>query len=73
MVDIFDREKVFIDRVLCRLRDDFPELKIVFEHITTRQAVDFVTDRDTLSPPPLARPQRLKVVPRNVAPIASIR
>lgn len=41
-VDVFDREAVFIDRVLAPLVQDFPELKIVFEHITTRAAVDFV-------------------------------
>ena len=41
-VDVFDREKVFIDRVLSPLMARFPELKIVFEHITTRDAVDFV-------------------------------
>jgi dihydroorotase len=43
-VDIFDREAVFIDRVLEPLTRDFPELKIVFEHITTAQAADFVRD-----------------------------
>ena len=42
-VDIFDREAAFIDRVLTRLVADFPELKIVFEHITTTEAADFVT------------------------------
>ncbi len=41
-VDVFDREAVFIDRVLTRLSSDFPELKIVLEHITTSDAVDFV-------------------------------
>jgi dihydroorotase len=41
-VDIFDREAVFIDRVLTSLVKDFPALKIVFEHITTREATDFV-------------------------------
>lgn len=41
-VDIFDREAVFIDRVLTPLVRDFPALKIVFEHITTREAADFV-------------------------------
>ena len=41
-VDVFDREAVFIDRVLSPLVKDFPDLKIVFEHITTRAAVDFV-------------------------------
>ncbi|MCU7941240.1 MAG: dihydroorotase [Candidatus Thiodiazotropha sp. (ex Cardiolucina cf. quadrata)] len=41
-VDIFDREQVFIDRHLRPLTRDFPALPMVFEHITTRQAVDFV-------------------------------
>ena len=46
-VDIFDREAVFIDKVLTPLVRDFPELKIVFEHITTRAAVDFVLSANT--------------------------
>ncbi|MDE0879509.1 MAG: dihydroorotase [Sphingomonas bacterium] len=41
-IDIFDREAVFIDRVLAPLIRDFPELRIVLEHITTEQAADFV-------------------------------
>ncbi|RSV16517.1 dihydroorotase [Sphingomonas sp. ABOLG] len=41
-IDIFDREAVFIDRTLRRLVDDFPALKIVMEHITTREAADYV-------------------------------
>jgi dihydroorotase len=41
-VDVFDREAVFIERVLDPLIRDFPELKIVLEHITTAQAADFV-------------------------------
>jgi dihydroorotase len=41
-VDVFDREKVFIDRAFTGLVRDFPELKMVFEHITTAEAVDFV-------------------------------
>src|SRR3954470_3849687 len=41
-VDIFDREKVFIDRVFAPLLRDFPGLKAVFEHITTVEAVAFV-------------------------------
>ena len=45
-VDIFDREAVFIDRVLAPLSAEFPELKIVFEHISTRAAVDFVLAAD---------------------------
>ncbi|WP_260582660.1 dihydroorotase [Sphingopyxis sp. PET50] len=42
-VDIFDREAVFIERTLIGLVRDLPDLKIVFEHITTAEAVDFVT------------------------------
>ncbi len=41
-VDIFDREKVFIDKTLIPLTQQFPDLKIVFEHITTKDAADFV-------------------------------
>ena len=41
-VDVFDREAVFIDRILSQVVADFPELKIVFEHITTAEAVAFV-------------------------------
>lgn len=41
-VDIFDREAVFIDRVMAGLVKDFPALKVVFEHITTAEAADFV-------------------------------
>jgi len=43
-IDIFDREKVFIDRTLTRLVKDFPDLKMVLEHITTKNAVDFIND-----------------------------
>lgn len=41
-IDIFDREKVFIDRTLTQLVNDFPELPMVMEHITTRDAAEFV-------------------------------
>ncbi len=41
-IDVFDREAVFIERHLIRLIRDFPKLKIVLEHITTRQAAEFV-------------------------------
>ena len=41
-VDIFDREKVFIDQHLAPISQQFPDLKIVFEHITTSDAADFV-------------------------------
>jgi dihydroorotase len=43
-IDIFDREAVFIERVLAPLRRDFPALKIVFEHVTTKEAVQYVRD-----------------------------
>ena len=43
-VDVFDREAVFIDRVLSGLIREFPDLKIVLEHITTAEAADFVRD-----------------------------
>ena len=43
-VDMFDREKAFIDTQLIPLRRDFPELKIVVEHITTRDAAQYVTE-----------------------------
>ena len=46
-VDIFDREAVFIERVLEPLLRDFPALKIVFEHITTADAVEFVAASGT--------------------------
>ena len=45
-VDVFDREAVFIERVLEPLTRDLPELKIVFEHITTQDAAQFVADAD---------------------------
>lgn len=43
-IDIFDREAVFIERVLQPLLKDLPQLRVVFEHITTREAVQFVAD-----------------------------
>lgn len=43
-IDLFDREAVFIDTQLIPLRRDFPELKIVFEHITTKEAAHYVRD-----------------------------
>jgi dihydroorotase len=45
-IDLFDREAVFIDTQLIPLRRDFPELKIVFEHITTREAAQYVAQAD---------------------------
>ena len=45
-IDLFDREAVFIDTQLIPLRKDFPELKIVFEHITTLEAAQYVRDAD---------------------------
>ncbi|TKC91017.1 dihydroorotase [Trinickia terrae] len=48
-IDLFDREKVFIDRVMTPLRRDFPALKVVFEHITTKDAADYVRDAGAAS------------------------
>ena len=45
-IDVFDREAVFIDRILQPLRRALPELKVVFEHITTRDAAHYVRDAD---------------------------
>jgi dihydroorotase len=45
-IDLFDREAAFIEQQLIPLRRDFPELKIVFEHITTRDAAHYVRDAD---------------------------
>ena len=45
-IDLFDRERVFIDTKLIPLRRDFPELRIVFEHITTAEAAQYVAEAD---------------------------
>ena len=47
-VDIFDREKVFIDKYLTNICKQFPSLRIVFEHISTKEAVDFVSNSNQL-------------------------
>lgn len=41
-VDIFDRERVFVESVLARILRDFPELRVVLEHVTTREAAEFI-------------------------------
>ncbi len=48
-VDVFDREAVFIDRVMTPLRRDFPGLKVVFEHITTAEAAQYVAEAGPLT------------------------
>ncbi|MEI2416925.1 dihydroorotase [Orrella sp. JC864] len=45
-VDVFDREAVFIDRVMLPLRRAFPGLKVVFEHLTTKEGVDYVREAE---------------------------
>ncbi|MGP1939224.1 MAG: dihydroorotase [Arsenophonus sp. ET-DL9-MAG3] len=45
-IDIFDREAYFIDQVMVPIRKNFPSLKIVFEHITTKEAVQFILTGD---------------------------
>ncbi|MFN5048295.1 dihydroorotase [Roseateles sp.] len=57
-VDVFDREAVFIDRVMQPLRRDFPELKVVFEHITTLEAAQYVAQADRFTAATLT-PQHL--------------
>ena len=64
-VDLFDREAVFIDRVMIPLRRDFPELKVVFEHLTTKEGAHYVRDagdrftgRHHHRAPPALQPQR---------------
>jgi dihydroorotase len=63
-VDLFDREAVFIDRVMQPLRRDLPGLKVVFEHITTREAAQYVADAGPSHrghhhrAPPALQPQR---------------
>jgi dihydroorotase len=57
-VDLFDREAVFIDRVMTPLRRDFPELKVVFEHLTTREGAQYVAQADAYTAATLT-PQHL--------------
>jgi dihydroorotase len=45
-VDIFDRESAFIDRELAPLRNDFPELKIILEHVSSKTGVDYIISAD---------------------------
>ena len=54
-IDIFDREAVFIDRVMQPLRRQFPELKVVFEHITTSEAANYVIESGAHTAAPLPR------------------
>ena len=46
-IDIFDREAVFVEKILAPLKDRFPGLKIVLEHITTKESVDYVLNSDS--------------------------
>ena len=48
-IDLFDREAVFIEQQLQPLRRDFPELKVVFEHITTKEAAQYVSESDAFT------------------------
>jgi dihydroorotase len=61
-VDVFDREKMFIARILVPVVRDFPALKIVLEHITTKEAADFVRHNPTVGA--TVTPQHL-VINRN--------
>ena len=57
-IDLFDREAVFIERVMQPLRRDFPELKVVFEHLTTREGAQYVLAADRFTAATLT-PQHL--------------
>ena len=57
-IDVFDREAVFIERVLVPLKRDFPELKIVFEHVSTREGAQYVLAADRFTAATLT-PQHL--------------
>ena len=70
-IDIFDREAVFIERVLQPLTERLPELRVIFEHITTRQAVDFV-DRGGDNIAATITPQHLHIN-RNAILVGGIR
>jgi dihydroorotase len=70
-VDVFDREAVFIDRVLAPLRHELPELKVVFEHVTTAEAVQFVESADS-SVAATITPQHLHIN-RNAMLVGGIR
>ena len=64
-IDLFDREKVFIDRVMTPLRRDFPALKVVFEHITTKDAAEYVREAE--------RPDRRQRSPRIICCTTAMR
>ena len=70
-IDIFDREAVFIDRILAPLVERMPQLKVIFEHITTRQAVAFV-DGSGLQVAATITPQHLHIN-RNAILVGGIR
>jgi dihydroorotase len=57
-IDVFDREAVFVDQVMIPLRRDLPELKVVFEHITTGEAAQYVAGSDAFTAATLT-PQHL--------------
>ena len=48
-IDIYDREKAFIDLILIPIQKEFPTLKIIFEHITTQEAVSFVQNTNNIA------------------------
>ena len=70
-IDIFDREAVFIERVLQPLVERLPDLRVIFEHITTRQAVDFV-DQSSDNVAATITPQHLHIN-RNAILVGGIR
>ena len=71
-IDLFDREAVFIDSQLIPLRRDFPELKIVFEHITRREPRS-TFGRPIASPLPASRHTTCSTTATPSSPVASVR
>jgi len=63
-VDIFDREKIFIDEELISIRKKFPELKIVLEHVSSKYGADFVNDNKNIAG--TVTPQHLMLTKKDV-------
>ena len=68
-VDLFDREAVFIERIMRPLRKDFPALPIVFEHITTKDAAQYVAEAEG---PIGAIACRLEIAPKSRKPVKTL-
>ena len=63
-IDIFDREKVFIDEELVLIREKFPDLKIILEHVSSKYGADFVNDNENIAG--TLTPQHLMLTKKDV-------